>query len=106
MRLGVLDIGSNAAQLQIVDVTAGGPPLPAQAVKAPTLLGEEMLADGSIGRLIVVPDGPLAMLPFEALVTQPGSGPTFLLDVGPPVIYAPSSAVLKSLVERPPFRGP
>jgi len=27
MRLGVLDLGSNAAQLQIVDVTAGGPPL-------------------------------------------------------------------------------
>jgi exopolyphosphatase / guanosine-5'-triphosphate,3'-diphosphate pyrophosphatase len=50
MRLGVLDIGSNAAQLQIVDVTAGGPPLPAQAVKEPTLLGEEMLHDGSIGQ--------------------------------------------------------
>jgi exopolyphosphatase / guanosine-5'-triphosphate,3'-diphosphate pyrophosphatase len=50
MRLGVLDIGSNAAQLQIVDVTAGGPPLPAHAVKAPTLLGEEMLPDGAIGQ--------------------------------------------------------
>jgi exopolyphosphatase/guanosine-5'-triphosphate,3'-diphosphate pyrophosphatase len=49
MRLGVLDIGSNAAQLQIVDVTAGGPPLPAHAVKEPTLLGEEMLPDGCIG---------------------------------------------------------
>jgi exopolyphosphatase / guanosine-5'-triphosphate,3'-diphosphate pyrophosphatase len=50
MRLGVLDIGSNAAQLQIVDVTAGGPPLPAHAVKEPTLLGEEMLPDGAIGQ--------------------------------------------------------
>jgi exopolyphosphatase/guanosine-5'-triphosphate,3'-diphosphate pyrophosphatase len=50
MRLGVLDVGSNAAQLQIVDVTAGGPPLPAHAVKEPTLLGEEMMPDGSIGR--------------------------------------------------------
>jgi exopolyphosphatase/guanosine-5'-triphosphate,3'-diphosphate pyrophosphatase len=49
MRLGVLDIGSNSAQLQIVDVTAGGPPLPAQAVKEPTLLGEEIMPDGSIG---------------------------------------------------------
>jgi exopolyphosphatase/guanosine-5'-triphosphate,3'-diphosphate pyrophosphatase len=49
MRLGVLDVGSNAAQLQIVDVTAGGPPLPAQAVKSPTLLGEEILPDGAIG---------------------------------------------------------
>jgi exopolyphosphatase / guanosine-5'-triphosphate,3'-diphosphate pyrophosphatase len=50
MRLGVLDVGSNAAQLQIVDVTAGGPPLPAQAVKSPTLLGEEILPDGAIGQ--------------------------------------------------------
>src|SRR5689334_12163897 len=49
MRLGVLDIGSNAAQLQIVDVAAGGPPLPAHGVKEPTLLGEEMLPDGAIG---------------------------------------------------------
>ena len=46
----MLDIGSNAAQLQIVDVTAGGPPLPAHAVKEPTLLGEEMLPDGAIGQ--------------------------------------------------------
>jgi exopolyphosphatase/guanosine-5'-triphosphate,3'-diphosphate pyrophosphatase len=50
MRLGVLDIGSNAAQLQMVDVTAGGPSLPAHAVKEPTLLGEEMLPDGAIGQ--------------------------------------------------------
>src|SRR4051812_29708173 len=48
MRLGVLDIGSNSAQLQILDVAAGGPPLPAQAVKEPTLLAEEILPDGSI----------------------------------------------------------
>src|SRR3954468_22256963 len=53
MRLGVLDIGSNAAQLQIVDVTAGGAPLPAPAVKEPTLLGEEMLPDGAIGHVAV-----------------------------------------------------
>ncbi|MEN3317259.1 MAG: exopolyphosphatase / guanosine-5-triphosphate,3-diphosphate pyrophosphatase [Mycobacterium sp.] len=49
----MLDIGSNAAELQIVDVTAGGPPLPAQAVKEPTLLGEEMLPDGAIGHVAV-----------------------------------------------------
>ncbi len=52
MRLGVLDIGSNSAQLQIVDGSAGGPPLPAHAIKIPTLLGEATLPDGSIG-----PDG-------------------------------------------------
>jgi exopolyphosphatase/guanosine-5'-triphosphate,3'-diphosphate pyrophosphatase len=48
MRLGVLDIGSNSAQLQVVDVRAGAPPLPAHCVKEPTLLGEAIDADGSI----------------------------------------------------------
>jgi exopolyphosphatase / guanosine-5'-triphosphate,3'-diphosphate pyrophosphatase len=40
MRLGVLDIGSNSAQLQIVDAHPGAPPLPALAVKEPTRLAE------------------------------------------------------------------
>ncbi|WP_158895206.1 hypothetical protein [Amycolatopsis anabasis] len=50
MRLGVLDIGSNSAQLQVVDVTPGAPPLPAHAVKKPTLLGEEVLPDGALSQ--------------------------------------------------------
>lgn len=48
MRLGVLDIGSNSAHLQLVDVTSGAPPLPAHALKEPTVLGEEILPDGSL----------------------------------------------------------
>lgn len=48
MLLGVLDIGSNSAQLQVVEVRAGAPPLPIHAVKEPTLLGEAFEADGSI----------------------------------------------------------
>jgi exopolyphosphatase/guanosine-5'-triphosphate,3'-diphosphate pyrophosphatase len=48
MKLGVLDIGSNSAQLQIVDVHPGAPPLPTHAVKEPTLLGESFEDDGSI----------------------------------------------------------
>lgn len=48
MRLGVLDIGSNSAQLQVVDVRPGAPPLPAHSVKEPTLLGEEIEPDGSV----------------------------------------------------------
>jgi exopolyphosphatase / guanosine-5'-triphosphate,3'-diphosphate pyrophosphatase len=48
MRLGVLDIGSNSAQLQIVDLAAGSPPLPAHAVKNPTLLSEEINDDGVV----------------------------------------------------------
>lgn len=47
-RLGVLDIGSNSAQLQVVDLRRGAPPLPAYAVKQPTRLAEDIDADGSI----------------------------------------------------------
>jgi exopolyphosphatase / guanosine-5'-triphosphate,3'-diphosphate pyrophosphatase len=46
--LGVLDIGSNSAQLQVVEVRPGAPPLPTLAVKEPTLLGEAFDADGAI----------------------------------------------------------
>jgi hypothetical protein len=49
MRLGVLDIGSNSAQLLVVDARPGAPPLPAHAVKESTLLGELIEPDGSIG---------------------------------------------------------
>src|SRR5438876_147670 len=48
MRLGVLDIGSNSAQLQIVDASPGAPPLPALAVKEPTRLAELIEEDGSL----------------------------------------------------------
>jgi exopolyphosphatase / guanosine-5'-triphosphate,3'-diphosphate pyrophosphatase len=52
VRLGVLDIGSNSARLQIVELSAGAPPLPRHAVKKPTQLGESFAPDGSID-----PDG-------------------------------------------------
>jgi exopolyphosphatase / guanosine-5'-triphosphate,3'-diphosphate pyrophosphatase len=48
MLLGVLDIGSNSAQLQVFEVRPGAPPLPTHAVKEPTLLGEAFDADGAI----------------------------------------------------------
>jgi CHAT domain-containing protein len=41
-------------------------------------------------------------LPFEALVTNEAPhGVRYLLDVGPPVIYAPSATVLWNLAQRP-----
>lgn len=49
MRLGVLDVGSNAAQLQVVDALAGDPPLPLRGVKIPTRLGQEASVEGVIG---------------------------------------------------------
>jgi exopolyphosphatase/guanosine-5'-triphosphate,3'-diphosphate pyrophosphatase len=48
MLLGVLDIGSNSAQLQVFEARPGAPPLPTHAVKAPTLLGEAFGPDGAI----------------------------------------------------------
>jgi len=48
MLLGVLDIGSNSAQLQVFEARSGAPPLPTHAVKEPTLLGEAFGPDGDI----------------------------------------------------------
>ncbi len=48
MKIGVLDIGSNSAQLQVVEASRGAPPLPTHAVKHATVLGEEIQPDGSI----------------------------------------------------------
>lgn len=45
----MLDIGSNSAQLQIIDLAGGSPPLPAHSVKNPTLLSEEITEAGAIG---------------------------------------------------------
>lgn len=55
------------------------------------------LIEGKCGRLLVVPNGPLAFLPFETLVTSLEPEAKYLLDSGPPVYYAPSVTVLDSL---------
>lgn len=59
------------------------------------------LTAGELKRLLVLPDGPLAWLPFEALVVQPGKRPQYLLDVGPPVVYGASATVQVNLARRP-----
>jgi tetratricopeptide (TPR) repeat protein len=51
-------------------------------------------------RLIVLPDGALAKLPFETLVVEKGDTPKYLLDVGPAIEYAPSATILMNLAER------
>ncbi|HWC79589.1 MAG TPA: hypothetical protein VG756_06460 [Pseudonocardiaceae bacterium] len=48
MRIGVLDIGSTSARLQVLDVFPGAPPVPVRAVKEPTQLSTAFQADGSI----------------------------------------------------------
>ncbi len=60
------------------------------------------LFDSRLKRAIVVPDGPLALLPFEALVVDPYTGPEYLLDRddAPPLAYAPSATLLVNLAGR------
>jgi len=58
----------------------------------------------SIERLLVLPDGPLASVPFQSLVPQyseltPGDS-QFLLDCGPTIQYAPSATVYCKLQEQ------
>ncbi|HEY2700858.1 MAG TPA: hypothetical protein VGJ45_35745 [Pseudonocardiaceae bacterium] len=48
MLLGVLDIGSTAAQLLVVDTDHDTPPLPTHTIKRQTLLGDAFTRDGSI----------------------------------------------------------
>ncbi len=55
---------------------------------------------GKLEHLVIVPDGPLALFPFEALVVEETKEPKFLLDAGPPIAYAPSATVLYNLSER------
>ncbi len=57
------------------------------------------LLDASLERLAIIPDATLALLPYEALVVDPADGPKYLLDVGPPVAYAPSVTVLLELAQ-------
>lgn len=52
--------------------------------------------------VIVLPDGALHYLPFEALVVARGEGPIrHWLDDGPPIRYAPSATVLYQIERRP-----
>jgi CHAT domain-containing protein len=50
--------------------------------------------------LLVVPDGPLHQLPLEALLLRAGKKPRYVLDELPPLVYAPSAAVLAMLARR------
>lgn len=53
--------------------------------------------------VIIIPDGALHLLPFEALVTslgEPGRPARFWLDDGPAIRYGPAAATLLELAER------
>lgn len=61
----------------------------------------------SATEVVVIPDGPLHYLPFEALVvdsTTLPDGITYWLDEGPPVRYAASATALANITRRPSAR--
>ncbi len=66
----------------------------------PPALREKLRASGA-KRLVLIPDGALHKLPFEALVLSAEPAPKYALDELPPVCYAPSLAVLAVVLTRP-----
>ncbi len=51
-------------------------------------------------KLVIIPDGALHNLPFEALLVRGGDSPRFVLDEFPPIAYAPSANILVNLIRR------
>ncbi len=52
------------------------------------------ILDEKVKRLLISPHGSLNLLPFEVLVIDPSASQVeYLLDVGPPIHYAPSATV-------------
>lgn len=60
------------------------------------------ILEGKLKHLVIVPDGTLALLPFDALVIEDGKDPRYLLDVAPPMVYGCSATTLSNLAERLP----
>ncbi len=61
---------------------------------------QSSITGGKLKRLIVIPDGALALLPFETLVSELSDHPQYLLDAGIPLVYAPSATLLYNLTEQ------
>ncbi|HEY2880817.1 MAG TPA: tetratricopeptide repeat protein, partial [Pirellulales bacterium] len=51
--------------------------------------------------VMIVPDGALDELSFEALLLENSPAPKYLLDVFPPIAYAPSANIFMNLLKRP-----
>jgi len=58
----------------------------------------DFLHNQSIDSLVIVPDATLHRLPFEGLVVRQQETPRFLVDVFPPIAYAPSAMVMARLI--------
>lgn len=60
----------------------------------------QQLIQGQIPKLVIIPDGPLMSLPFEALIVQNRATPQYLLDVETTLTYAPSLAIFQYLADQ------
>jgi CHAT domain-containing protein len=73
------------------------------------LLPEAVWADVEpTAEVVIIPDGPLHYLPFEALVVDHArtqNGVTYWLDAGPPIRYAASATALANITRRPSVRA-
>lgn len=70
---------------------------------ADILLPEQLrsvIRERSPKKLVIIPDGALHNLPFEALLIRAGDSPRFVLDEFPPIAYAPSANILANLARR------
>ena len=93
-KTGVLDLLHNPTRAEEA--------VPKLAVLWQLLIPTEIrdtIIEGELKKLIVVPDGPLALLPFETLVVADDQAPTYLLDVAPPIIHGPSATILYNLAQ-------
>ncbi|HEY1188055.1 MAG TPA: CHAT domain-containing protein, partial [Gemmata sp.] len=70
----------------------------------PRALREQILASKA-QRLVLVPDGALHKLPFEALLLSARSGPKYALEELPPICYSPSIGALAVVLGRPRATG-
>ena len=63
---------------------------------------KKLVQSEKIQQIIIVPDGPLSLLPFEVLVLDADKEPRYLLDAAAPISYAPSATVLWNLHQQKP----
>jgi CHAT domain-containing protein len=103
----LLDDKAGGLMRKLSRPTKAGNPKPTAQLAAlwETLLPateRKSLTEGQTKLLTVLPAGPLALLPFETLVVSQADDDDaeYLLDVGPPIAYAPSASVLLNLARR------
>jgi hypothetical protein len=100
----------NRAMGEVVERERSGPPAERRPTSFYAALGRALLPQELLDSLrrrkpdcvLIVPDGPLHSLPFEALVVSDDSRTPFLIDREdfPPIAYAPSANIWATLIDR------